>query len=72
MLSAVGCAVAINPDGALRAHARAEGWPIRDYRIRGKQSVRRGVPAAAAAGLAAGAAVGVAKAISVIRTSGRS
>jgi len=72
MRSAVGCAVAINPDGALRAHARAEGWPIRDYRIRGKQSVRRGVPAAAAAGLAAGAAVGVAKAISVIRTSGRS
>ena len=71
MLSAVGCAVAINPDGALRSHAKAEGWPIRDYRIRGKQSVRRGVPAAAAAGLAAGAAVGVAKAISVIRANQR-
>ncbi len=67
MLSLVGCPVAINPDGALRAHARAQGWPIRDYRIRGKESVRRGVPAAAAAGLVAGAAVGVAKAISVIR-----
>jgi HAD superfamily hydrolase (TIGR01490 family) len=67
MLSSVGCPVAINPDGALRSHARAEGWPIRDYRIRGKESVRRGVPAAAAAGLVAGAAVGVAKAISVIR-----
>jgi HAD superfamily hydrolase (TIGR01490 family) len=67
MLSAVGCPVAINPDGALRSHARAQGWPIRDYRIRGKESVRKGVPAAAAAGLVAGAAVGVAKAISVIR-----
>ena len=67
MLSAVGHPVAINPDGALRSHAKSEGWPIRDYRIRGKESVRKGVPAAAAAGLAAGAAVGVAKAISVIR-----
>lgn len=67
MLSSVGCPVAINPDGALRSHAKAEGWPIRDYRIRGKESVRKGVPAAAAAGLVAGAAVGVAKAISVIR-----
>ncbi len=67
MLQSVGCPVAINPDGALRSHARAQGWPIRDYRIRGKESVRKGVPAAAAAGLVAGAAVGVAKAISVIR-----
>ncbi|MGB7982267.1 MAG: HAD-IB family hydrolase [Candidatus Nanopelagicales bacterium] len=67
MLNVVGCPVAINPDGPLRAHARAEGWQIRDYRIRGKQSVRRGVPAAAAAGLAVGAAAGVAKGISVIR-----
>ncbi len=69
MLSTVGCPVAINPDGALRTHAKAQGWPIRDYRIRGKESVRKGVPAAAAAGLVAGAAVGVAKAISVIRDS---
>ena len=53
MLSSVGCPVAINPDGALRSHAKAQGWPIRDYRIRGKESVRRGVPAAAAAGDAA-------------------
>lgn len=67
MLSSVGCPVAINPDGALRSHARAQGWPIRDYRIRGKESVRKGVPAAAAAGLVAGAAVGVAKGISVYR-----
>ncbi len=67
MLTVVGCPVAINPDSALRAYARTQGWPIRDYRIRGKDSVRRGVPAAAAAGLAVGAAVGVAKGISVIR-----
>ncbi|WP_040356739.1 HAD family hydrolase [Corynebacterium capitovis] len=32
MLSMVGTAVAINPDRALRAHARREGWAIRDYR----------------------------------------
>lgn len=67
MLSSVGCPVAINPDGALRSHAKAQGWPIRDYRIRGKESVRKGVPAAAAAGLVAGAAVGVAKGIAVYR-----
>lgn len=71
MLSVVGCPVAINPDGQLRSYARSQRWPIRDYRIRGKQSVRKGVPAAAAAGLVAGAAVGVAKAISVIRENHR-
>ena len=67
MLSAVGFPVAINPDGPLRSHARKNGWPIRDYRIRGKEAVRKGVPAAAAAGAAVGVAVGVAKAISAIR-----
>ena len=66
----VGCPVAINPDGALRSHAKEQGWPIRDYRIRGKESVRKGVPAAAAAGLVAGAAVGVAKGIAVYRGRG--
>ncbi len=71
MLSVVGCPVAINPDGRLRSHARSQEWPIRDYRIRGRQSVRKGVPAAAAAGLVAGAAVGVAKAILVIRENQR-
>ncbi len=70
MLTVVGCPVAINPDSPLRAHARSQEWQIRDYRIRGRQSVRRGVPAAAAAGLAFGAAVGVAKGISVIRGRG--
>lgn len=70
MLSAVGYPVVVNPDGTLRAHARKNGWPIRDYRIRGKDAVRKGVPAAAAAGAAVGVAVGVAKAISVIRDGG--
>ena len=32
MLSAVGRAVAVNPDGTLRKHARAVGWEIHDYR----------------------------------------
>jgi HAD superfamily hydrolase (TIGR01490 family) len=67
MLSEVGYPVAVNPDGPLRAHARREGWPIRDYRIRGKGAVRKGVPAAAAAGVAVGVAVGVAKAARAIR-----
>jgi phosphoserine phosphatase len=67
MLSAVGHPVAINPDSKLRAYAREQGWPIRDYRFRGKESVRKGLPAAAAAGLIAGAAVGVAVGVSSIR-----
>lgn len=52
MLEMVGSPVAINPDRALRKHAKAQGWAVRDYR-----SVRRVVcagvvPAAlAAAGL---------------------
>ncbi|MGB8020202.1 MAG: HAD-IB family hydrolase [Candidatus Nanopelagicales bacterium] len=71
MLSLVGYPVAINPDGKLRTHAREHGWPIRDYRIRAKPAVRKGVPAAAAAGIIAGTAVGVAKAIAVIRQPGR-
>ena len=32
MLSLVGRAVAVNPDGTLRTHARAVGWEIHDYR----------------------------------------
>ena len=36
MLEMVGSPVAINPDRALRKHAKAQGWDIRDYR-----SVRR-------------------------------
>ncbi len=72
MLSRVGYPVAVNPDGALRSHAKQSGWPIRDYRLRGNEAVRKGVPAAAAAGVAVGVAVGVAKGIQAIRERGGS
>ncbi len=43
MLSAVGTAVAINPDPCLRDIARARGWEIRDFRT-GRKAARIGVP----------------------------
>jgi len=54
MLSAVGRAVAVNPDSALRRVAREKGWEIRDFRT-GRRAVRMAVPAALGAGMAAGA-----------------
>jgi HAD superfamily hydrolase (TIGR01490 family) len=56
LLSLVGHAYAINPDAKLRAHARAMGWRVRDYRT-GRKAVRVGVPAAAGAGAVAGGAL---------------
>ncbi|GAA2552225.1 HAD family hydrolase [Pseudonocardia hydrocarbonoxydans] len=58
MLSAVGTAVAVNPDSALRDIARARGWQIRDFRT-GRKAARIGVPSmlGAAAVAAAGMAV---------------
>jgi HAD superfamily hydrolase (TIGR01490 family) len=61
MLSAVGKAVAINPDGDLRRVAREHGWEIRDYRT-ARKAAKVGVPAllgagAVAGGLAAGLAM---------------
>ncbi|WP_239456295.1 HAD family hydrolase [Nocardioides solisilvae] len=53
MLSLVGDPVAINPDPALRAHARAQGWRIRDYRT-GRKAARIGLLTGAAAGATAG------------------
>ncbi|WP_426242640.1 HAD family hydrolase [Nocardioides sp. LHG3406-4] len=53
MLSLVGDPVAINPDATLRAHARQQGWRIRDYRT-GRKAARAGLMAAALAGAAAG------------------
>lgn len=47
MLSAVGRPVAVNPDSALRTHARAHGWPIHDFRRR-EQVKQYALPAAAA------------------------
>ena len=49
MLTAVGNPVAVNPDRALRAHARAAGWPVHEFRSR-RHASRPGVRAAGGAG----------------------
>lgn len=54
MLSAVGRAVAVNPDGTLLRQARQHGWEVRDFRT-GRRAVKIAVPSTAAAGLVAGA-----------------
>jgi HAD superfamily hydrolase (TIGR01490 family) len=54
MLSLVGHPCAVNPDSRLRAHAKQEGWQIRDYRT-GRKAARAGVLTAAVAGAATGA-----------------
>jgi HAD superfamily hydrolase (TIGR01490 family) len=54
MLSLVGDPCAINPDARLRAHARAEGWRVRDYRT-GRKAARAGLLVGAAAGAVTGA-----------------
>ena len=53
MLEMVGSPVAINPDRALRKHAKAQGWAVRDYR-----SVRRVVRAGVVPAVLAGAGLG--------------
>jgi HAD superfamily hydrolase (TIGR01490 family) len=53
MLSMVGHAVAVNPDSALRAEAKARGWEIRDFRS-GRRAARVGFTAALGLGAAAG------------------
>jgi HAD superfamily hydrolase (TIGR01490 family) len=53
MLKLVGDPCAINPDAKLRAHARAEGWRIRDYRT-GRKAARVGLVVGALAGAASG------------------
>jgi HAD superfamily hydrolase (TIGR01490 family) len=53
MLSLVGDPVAINPDARLRAHARANGWRVRDYRT-GRKAARAGLVFGAAAGAVSG------------------
>ncbi|CAB4848556.1 unannotated protein [freshwater metagenome] len=60
MLSAVGRAVAVNPDSALRKHCRAVGWEIHDYR-RARLTNRYAIPA----GLAAAAGIGVGIGVSI-------
>jgi HAD superfamily hydrolase (TIGR01490 family) len=53
MLSLVGHPCAVNPDAALRHHARAHGWEVRDYRT-GRKAARVGLVAAAVAGAVSG------------------
>ncbi|MCZ4498595.1 MAG: family hydrolase [Marmoricola sp.] len=53
MLSLVGDPCAINPDAKLRAHAKTQGWRIRDYRT-GRKAARVGAFTAAVAGAAVG------------------
>jgi HAD superfamily hydrolase (TIGR01490 family) len=60
MLSLVGDPCAINPDAKLRAHAREQGWRIRDYRT-GRKAARAGLVLGAVAGAVSGTvAAGVA------------
>ena len=60
MLSLVGHPYAINPDAKLRAHARAQGWQVRDYRT-GRKAARAGLLLGALAGAVSGTvAAGVA------------
>ncbi|MBP2365645.1 HAD superfamily hydrolase (TIGR01490 family) [Pseudonocardia parietis] len=54
MLSAVGTAVAVNPDSELRDAAKARNWQIRDFRT-GRKAARIGVPSVLGAGAVAGA-----------------
>ncbi|MFT4262369.1 MAG: HAD-IB family hydrolase [Nocardioides sp.] len=54
MLSLVGDPCAINPDHRLRAHARAQGWRVRDYRT-GRKAARAGLLTGAVGGAVAGA-----------------
>ncbi len=59
MLSAVGHAVAVNPDMGLRREARDRGWEVRDVRT-GRKAAMVAAPIALGAGvLAAAVAVGV-------------
>lgn len=53
MLSLVGHPCAVNPDSALRAHAKSHGWRIRDYRTGRKVALlgSKGAVAAIAAGV---------------------
>src|SRR5262249_53028904 len=49
MLSAVGTAVAVNPDSQLRDVAKERGWQVRDFRT-GRRAARIGVPSVIGAG----------------------
>ena len=57
MLSAVGTAVAVNPDSELRDIARQRGWKVRDFRVSRTPAVRIGVPSVLGAGALGGAVI---------------
>ncbi len=61
MLSAVGHAVAVNPDTKLRREARRRGWEVRDFRT-GRKAAKIAVPTALGAGMVIGAVVATAAA----------
>ncbi|WP_280716340.1 HAD-IB family hydrolase [Kitasatospora sp. MAP5-34] len=63
MLALVGHPYVVNPDAALRRHARRMGWRVRDFRT-GRRAAKVGLPAAAGLGVLAG---GTAAAIAVRR-----
>ena len=54
MLSAVGTAVAVNPDSELRDVAKERGWQVRDFRT-GRKAAKIGVHSVLGAGAIAGA-----------------
>ena len=54
MLQAVGHPVAVNPDGKLERHARANGWPIVIFSQRTKAVIRRTVSAVGTVAVAGG------------------
>jgi HAD superfamily hydrolase (TIGR01490 family) len=56
MLSAVGHAVAVNPDTVLREEARRRGWEVRDFRT-GRKAAKIGIPTAAGVGALTGGVV---------------
>lgn len=66
MLSLVGTPVAVNPDRALRLHARRNDWTIRDYRT-ARRVIKITAPAVGAAGLLTGIAVGTVAARRALR-----
>jgi HAD superfamily hydrolase (TIGR01490 family) len=60
MLRLVGHPAAVNPDAELRAQARANNWPVHDFRS-GRKATLAALPAAAGAGaLVGGIAAGLA------------
>jgi hypothetical protein len=53
MLTAVGHPTAVNPDSDLRAVAKEQGWPVRDFRT-GRKAAKIGVPTAMGIGAVTG------------------